>query len=216
MGRSGASRRQDEGRPRRRRRSPAGGGGPARHRTRRGPLRGRERRPLARGGARAGRSVRPARRRVVRGAGLLRRPAGTPRLAPTAPGRHGDRGGRVRLPARVLPPHARGRRGRCDPGRRDALRRRHRVHGRGGARRRVRGAAVEPLRARPARGPLLRGRTRGAPRMVPRPRAHRGDALRRRAAAPRRKARARSLAAGTRARLQAKEARCWRRPSSAT
>src|SRR6185437_16469431 len=42
--------------------------------------------------------------------------------------------------------------------------------------------ALQPLRAGAARGAVLRRAPRGAPRILPRPRAHRIDAFRRRAA----------------------------------
>ena len=65
--------------------------------------------------------------KLVRGAGLLRRPRRAAAAPRPGPGRHGHRRRRVRLRPALFPPDARGRRRGRPPGRRHAVRRDHRV-----------------------------------------------------------------------------------------
>ena len=97
---------------------------------------------------------RRARRELVRGAGVLRRPRGPAAAARPRAGRDGDRRRRVRLRRAVLPADARGRRGRRAAGRRHPLRRDHRAAAGRRAVPRARPAAVAALR--PGRSTCIR------------------------------------------------------------
>ena len=92
---------------------------------------------------------------------------------------------------------------RCAAGRRDPLRRYHRLPA---GRRAVRGAShrpVRPLRAVAASARGVRGAALAAPGMVSRPRAHRTHAVRRRAGAARRQDPPGPVASRARPRVQA-------------
>ena len=177
----GDSASQDEGRVR------AGRGPGARARGARGDrardraVRRCQRRLLAQAGARPrGALPRRRRRELVRGAGVLRRPRRPAAPARPRAGRDGDRRRRVRLRRGLLPADARGRGGRRAPGRRHPMRRDHRAAARGRAVPRPRGAAVAPLRPVDPPAPGDRARELRPPRVLPRPRADRAHAVRRR------------------------------------
>ncbi len=142
-------------------------------------LRRRERRLWREAGDHAGRGVQGGGGyRLVRGAGLVRRPG---RAGPGARGgaRRAGRGRRrVRLRYRLLPPHAAVAGGRRAAGRRVALRRHHRLPARGHAVRRAPHRPLRPLRAVAAPACGLRGAAAAPSRMVPRPRADRAHAVR--------------------------------------
>ena len=87
--------------------------------------------------------------------------------------------GRIRPRPVLLPPDVRRRRGGLPAGRRFPLRRNHRVVARRRRRRVLRAGDLWPLRAAPARCRGHRGAEPAASGMVPRPRSHRVNVLRR-------------------------------------
>jgi ferredoxin len=125
-----------------------------------------------------------ARRVLVRGTGLLRRP----RRAVSGPRRRRTRRDRrrVRLGPAVLPTHVRSRRRRLPAGRRHPLRRHHRMDPHRRGRRRPPPRHLRALRATPAPRRRPGHPQRAPPGMVPRPRPHRVDAPRRHTPARRR------------------------------
>ena len=136
-------------------------------------------RVLGEAGAGVGRAHRRTRCYVVRGAGQLRRCRRPRADAGARAGRDGHRRRRIWLQPRRFPSPARPAVGRCAAGRRDALRRHHRLYA---GRRIVRGAAyrsVGSLRAGLASAGRLRGAAAAPSRMVPRPCPHRAHAVRR-------------------------------------
>ncbi|CAG7646029.1 hypothetical protein SBRY_40310 [Actinacidiphila bryophytorum] len=146
---------------------------------RRGTVRRRQRRLLRQAGGAARRAPRRGGRQLVRGAGLLRRPAG-PRPGPRR-GALRRRRRRIRLHAGLLRADA-GRAGRGLPaGGRHPLRRHHRLAARRGPGRVPRPGDLRPLRPPPARPCRRSGPQPAPPGVVPRPRAHRAAALHRRA-----------------------------------
>src|SRR5581483_8321810 len=140
-----------------------------------------ERRLHREAGHPSGAALRRAGSELLRGAGLVG-PPGAARVR--APARADGRGGgRVCLGPLERPRDAAGRRRGYPAGRRDALPGHHRLAGGGRNRPRLRHAVLGALRAIAARAGRLRRAAAGARRVLPRPRAHRADAVRRRAAA---------------------------------
>ncbi|MDE3026162.1 MAG: FAD-binding oxidoreductase, partial [Acidobacteriota bacterium] len=135
-------------------------------------------------------------RHLVRGAGVVGRPRRVAVPARARAARGG--GGGVRVHAQGRAEHRRLRRrppARCDP-----LPRRHRRARRG---ERLPGRRLRPLRARSVGACVRGGRPAATPRVLPRPRARRGDALRRPARPRRRRPPAGPLGCGERARAEA-------------
>ena len=168
-------------------------------------------RSRAQAGARAGPS---ATRRVGRDAGSRSRSppptsTGLRLLRERGPAGLDIAAGEYAYVARRLPQPARAER-RLPAGRRDALRRHHRL-ARGRRRLRRARARRSPATARRDLAPTRSApcRTAAAPRVLPRPRPHRAHALRRRARAGGRRAPARPLASRARPRA---EARATQRP----
>src|SRR5437868_6748680 len=141
-------------------------------------------------------------RDLVRGARQLRRLRGPAARSRGRPARARGGRGRIRLRARRLPKSPRLR--RLPAGRRDAVRGDHRpaASRRPGSRARPR--CLRPLRAAALGACPVRGPEPAAPRVLPRPRARRVAALRRRPQAGGRRAAPRPLAARPRARAEAR------------
>ncbi len=165
-------------------------------RRRRRALRRRERRVHAQAGGPTRPVTRHARRHVVRGTGLVRRPRRIAR--DPVPRRPRRRGGGVRLRPRLLRTYVRGRSGGLSPSRRQPVRGHHRMASRGLGRGRARPRDLGTLRAVAACASRLRDPEPSPRRVLRRPRARRPSVVRRRPRTRRWGLAARPVPAGSR------------------